>query len=265
MATAAANPDQGPVDVVLLHIGTNDLTAELPANVANEIGLILDNIDQYDGGNGADIWVILARIINRAPIDADTTALNNAIQSLADTRIAAGDKIIVVNMENKLVYSIDQTAPYIGDMWDALHPNASGYDKMATTWFDDGLFLILPVADAGPNRSVFEGNTVQLDGTFSNVPQVTNGNFSIVWNQTAGPIVSLANADTLTPTFTAPAVSGSRILQFRLTIRDEDNTNITDDDTIEITVTENLVSTVSNGAGGGGGGCFIQTVSDLIE
>ena len=70
---------------------------------------------------------------------------------MADSRIVAGDKIIVVDMENNagLSYSNDPTAPYSGDMYDDLHPNVSGYEKMATTWFDDGLFKILPVAECG--------------------------------------------------------------------------------------------------------------------
>ncbi len=44
-------------------------------------------------------------------MDGTTTALNNEIQVMADTRITAGDKIIVVNMENKLIYSIDKPHP----------------------------------------------------------------------------------------------------------------------------------------------------------
>ncbi len=224
LTAVAANPDQGPVDVVLLHIGTNDISfPELPTEVENDIRQILDAIDQYDGGNGANIWVILARIINRAPTDGPTTTLNNRIQSLADTRITAGDKIVVVNMENKLIYSIDQIAPYSGDMWDELHPNTSGYDKMATAWFDDGLFKILPVADAGPDQSVTEGDFVSLDGTFSNVPQepdVPNANFQVLWEQTAGPTVTISDPNSLTPTFTAPDVGPNGIV-FTISIIDQ--------------------------------------------
>ena len=271
LTAAATNPDQGPVDVVLLHIGTNDISGQTPADVAIEVREILENIDGYDSGNGVDIWVILARIINRVPVDTNTTSLNNEIQSMADTRIAAGDKIIVVNMENKLIYASDQSPPFnSGDFWDInppiLHPNTSGYDKMATTWFDEGLSNILPLADAGENQSVTEGNTIQLDGSFSIVPQVPNGNFSIVWDQIAGPIVNLVNQGTLTPSFTAPAVTNAGvILQFRLKISDDDNDSISDEDVVTITVSDAIVSTVSNGSSGGGGGCFIQTVSGLFK
>ncbi len=241
-----------PADVVLLHIGTNDISDnQSNAAIAAEIGQILDEIDQYS----PDVWVILARIINRSPLDGTTTSLNDEIQVRADARIAAGDKIIVVNMENKLIYSIDQTDPYSsGDMWDELHPNVSGYDKMATAWFDDGLFLILPVADAGLDDNVNEGDPVQLDGTFSNVPQVQNGNFLVEWIQTAGLAVNLDNPNILTPTFTAPQVGViGAALQFQLTISDADNANITDQDTVNVTVNDTaVINTVSNGGGGGG-------------
>ena len=136
--------------------------------------------------------MILARIIKRAPVgnalNPETTDLNNAIQVMADSRIAAGDKIIVVDMENSagLSYIEDPTAPYSGDMYDDLHPNVSGYEKMAATWFADGLVIILPVAEAGPDQSVNEGDPVQLDGATSHVPQVDNGNFSVLWEQIAG-------------------------------------------------------------------------------
>ena len=51
-----------PAEIVLLHIGTNDMsTSQSAADVAAEIGQILDNIDTYS----PDVWVILARIVNR--------------------------------------------------------------------------------------------------------------------------------------------------------------------------------------------------------
>ena len=48
-----------PTDIVLLHIGTNDISDG--GEDANEIDGILDKIDQFD----TNTWVILARIINR--------------------------------------------------------------------------------------------------------------------------------------------------------------------------------------------------------
>ena len=47
---------------------------------------------------------------------------------MASNRIAGGDNIIVVNMENALNYSTDLS--------DDLHPNDNGYAKMANVWYD---------------------------------------------------------------------------------------------------------------------------------
>ena len=118
--------DANPAEIVLLHIGTNDINQGQGADgTAIEIGEILDNIDDWEDDNSATVWVILARIINRSDpgstLGLETTDLNNQIQSLADARIVGGDQIIVVDMEGALTYP--------GDMADALHPNESGYGK----------------------------------------------------------------------------------------------------------------------------------------
>ena len=49
------------------------------------------------------------------------------IQNKADSLIALGRNISVVNMESQLDYS--------SDMSDSLHPNSSGYQKMANVWY----------------------------------------------------------------------------------------------------------------------------------
>jgi lysophospholipase L1-like esterase len=135
-----------PAEIVLLHIGTNDISRmnEDPRKVED----ILEEIDRYS----ADVWVVLARIVNRRnhvcstsswkEIFDETTRFNNELEAMALTRIKKGDKIIIVDMEcgtnlNYLQY------PY-GDMWDELHPYRTGYTKMAETWFS-ALEKILPI------------------------------------------------------------------------------------------------------------------------
>lgn len=110
-----------PADIVLLHIGTNDIT--YGDQDVNEVNGILDEIDRYS----TDITVILALIINRVPYSQVTTQYNNSLNQMALNRIAGGDDITIVNMENALNYSTD--------MADSLHPNDSGYAKMADVWF----------------------------------------------------------------------------------------------------------------------------------
>ncbi len=119
-----------PADIVLLHIGTNDITYS--GQDANEVNDILAEIDRFS----TDVTVILALIINRRS-DARTsyrqatTQFNQDVNEMAQSRIAAGDDIIIVNMENALDYNVIG-----GDMLDQLHPRDSGYAKMAQCWYN---------------------------------------------------------------------------------------------------------------------------------
>lgn len=111
---------KNPADIVLLHIGTNDISAG--GQDVNEVSRILDEIYRYDSG----IIVILAKIINRKTYSPETTQYNQDLEVMANQRIANGDPIIVVDMENALTYP--------GDIKDDVHPNDQGYGKMASVW-----------------------------------------------------------------------------------------------------------------------------------
>jgi len=119
-----------PADVILLHIGTNDIESQDVPGIVTEVGQILDKVDQYEVDNNTQITVILARIINYSDPFSESglkvTQFNNALQVLANARIAAGDKIKVVDMESALIYP--------DDLSDTAHPNGAGYFKMAEVW-----------------------------------------------------------------------------------------------------------------------------------
>jgi lysophospholipase L1-like esterase len=129
--------NNNPADIILLHIGTNDLGGIVPPNVDQQISNIvtdvegiLNKIDQFETDNNRGVLVVLARIINRSdPNSAEgvyTTTFNGKLQLMANNRIAGGDKLAVVNMEAALIYP--------DDLGDDLHPNAAGYSKMADVW-----------------------------------------------------------------------------------------------------------------------------------
>jgi len=135
-----------PADIVLLHIGTNDISnGDSAADVRTEINEILNNIDDYEDDNSTEIMVILARIINQqdptTPAGVRTTTLNSLLQTLVNTRSTAGDKICAVDHEYALIYP--------DDMANTLHPNMTGYNKMANVWLDE-LEQILPDPDPDP-------------------------------------------------------------------------------------------------------------------
>jgi lysophospholipase L1-like esterase len=122
-----------PAEVVLLHIGTNGFSTD-PSDVED----ILSEIDRYEAASGIQVAVILARIINQKTYDPQTTIFNENLNAMANSRIASGDKIVVVDQESALNYP--------EDMWDRLHPNNQGYAKMPPVWMDE-LLGLLPVCN----------------------------------------------------------------------------------------------------------------------
>ncbi|MCP4423252.1 MAG: hypothetical protein GY803_02040, partial [Chloroflexi bacterium] len=115
-----------PAEVVLLHIGTNGLHSS-----ATDVENILDEIDRFN----TSITVVLARITDWNPINPTVTAFNNNVEAMALARIDNGDKIVLVDQQNALNYP--------ADLYDALHPNETGYGKMAGEWLT-GLGSFLP-------------------------------------------------------------------------------------------------------------------------
>lgn len=89
-----------------------------------------------------------------------------------------------------------------------------------------------PIADAGPDQTVNEGDPVALDGTSSSDPQGDPLAFN--WVQVAGPSVVLDDPSSATPSFTAPFVPSNATLTFELVV--DDGTDISDPDTVDITV-----------------------------
>ncbi len=105
----------------------------------------------------------------------------------------------------------------------------------------------VPVADAGPDRTVGSGATVTLDGSAS-----TGTSLDYLWEQDSGPAVALSSDTAASPAFTAPA--GPATLVFTLTVEDPESRQSTDSVTITVRAAEAPVAdagrdrTVSSGA-----------------
>ncbi len=89
----------------------------------------------------------------------------------------------------------------------------------------------LLTADAGPDQTVNEGDTVYLDGSGSTGSGGEALTYS--WRQTGGPTVTLTDATSATPNFIAPEVTEDATLTFALTVAEAGDS---DTDTVDVTV-----------------------------
>jgi lysophospholipase L1-like esterase len=155
-----------PADVVLLHIGTNDMNPGVLDTTPEDIENILNEIDRFN----EDITVILARIINRQPYSPETHQFNIDVAAMAEARIAGGDKIIIVDQESALTYT--------EDMSDDKHPNSAGYEKMADVWLA-ALVELLPLCSSTPTitsdpvTEAFVGQPYTYDVAATGTPSPT--------------------------------------------------------------------------------------------
>lgn len=110
-------------DLVLLHIGTNDLNSgDSDSLAAEKLNALLGRIFAAK----PNVHIIVALIIPRKPPYEDWSHYNALAQMVADSYATDGYHISTVDMNGILVAS---------DYADYLHPAKSGYDKMAAAWY----------------------------------------------------------------------------------------------------------------------------------
>lgn len=132
-----------PTDIILLHIGTNDVH-----ETSEYVEDLLDDIRSYD----SDVIIFVARIIDRVPNDATTHTFNDNVEAMISAR--GDNKIVMVDMEDGA--GIDYTISV--DMSDYLHPNQNGYEKMAIKWWEAiNNFNQAPVISSIPEQTAAEG------------------------------------------------------------------------------------------------------------
>lgn len=121
--------------------------------------------------------------------------------------------------------------------------NESGDSNEVSLVTDSATTNSAPIADAGSDQSVTEGDAVALDGSDSTDPD--NNIESYQWSQTGGATAVLSSNTSIAPTFNAPIVdTGGDTLTFLLTVTDSDG--LTDTSSCSITVAKSQ-STDSDG------------------
>ncbi|MFD0200452.1 MULTISPECIES: GDSL-type esterase/lipase family protein [Saccharothrix] len=108
---------------ILLHIGTNDIYGSDPAGAPQRLSALVDRITTL--APNADLFV--ATITPLSFSDATVRSFNATIPPMVQSKVNAGKKVHLVDMYRALTTA---------DLADGVHPNATGYSKMATAWYN---------------------------------------------------------------------------------------------------------------------------------
>lgn len=114
-------------DVVLLHIGTNDINGNHEVDTA---GARLSQLVDKIFATAAGVDVFLATIIPHRdpPRDGQFRAYNGDVRAVVSAQRGRGRSVHLVEMHDKVVPATDY--------YDSLHPNEQGCEKMAKAWCD---------------------------------------------------------------------------------------------------------------------------------
>jgi acyl-CoA thioesterase I len=136
----------GP-DVVLMHIGTNDLTAS--NKTADQTLSSISTLISLLRTKNPKVIILMAQIIPRGTTGGIIATFNSRVPAFAESLSTQTSKIMAV----------DQYAgfdPKLDTFDGSTHPNDTGEEKMATTWFDalakvlTATSALTPAVAAGP-------------------------------------------------------------------------------------------------------------------
>lgn len=122
-------------NIILLMIGSNDRGYQFstaPDRLSNLISMISDKTT----GLKPNAKLIVAKITPvigngegyGGPADVAVVTYNTGVASVVAAHQALGENVSLVDMHSALNPAYD--------LWDGLHPNDSGYNKMATVWMN---------------------------------------------------------------------------------------------------------------------------------
>ena len=110
-------------NIVLLHIGTNDMYGSDPGGAPTRLGTLIDHIV----ADAPNALLVVSSIIP-LPMDASqVTTYNKAVPGVVQQRASAGKHVLYVDMFSAL------TTSDLGS--DQVNPNEGGYEKMAVVWY----------------------------------------------------------------------------------------------------------------------------------
>lgn len=110
-------------DIVMLHIGTNDINSGQPnSGTETEIRGIIDNLRSVV----PNVKILLAKIIPLASNISGTVDLNNRIANIVSSKTTGQSPITLVDQ---------YTGFSTSNLWDGIHPNDTGDQQIASKWY----------------------------------------------------------------------------------------------------------------------------------
>jgi lysophospholipase L1-like esterase len=161
---------------VLLHIGTNDVLQNY--NLAGAPGRLSTLVDHITATvPAADVFVATIIPLANQNQESAARAFNATIPGMVAAKVNAGKRVHLVDMHAALTTA---------DLIDGIHPTATGYDKMAATWFAALRSVPGSIGDPGQSSGVRIVGT--QSGRCADVPNGTTANGTQVqlWDCSGG-------------------------------------------------------------------------------
>ena len=125
LANADSFASTNQPDVVLLHIGTNDMRRnESIDSTLNEIAQIIETFRFHN----PNVAILLAQIIPSSVGNDRINVLNSRLPALVSSLQSESSELILVDQNTDFFLS--------SDSYDGVHPNQSGEQKIALRWLD---------------------------------------------------------------------------------------------------------------------------------
>lgn len=157
---------------VLLHIGTNDILQNF--NVAGAPARLSTLVDRITATvPNADVFVATIIPLSNPGQEAAARTFNATIPGMVQSKVNAGKHVHLVDMHAALTTA---------DLIDGIHPTATGYDKMAATWYT--ALRAVPGSIGDPSGTPTQRIVGTQSGRCVDVPNgtTTNGTQVQLWD-----------------------------------------------------------------------------------
>lgn len=125
VAAKAENSIKFQPNLVLLHVGTNDMIHNIDVvNAHNRLAILIDRLFATIPG----VTILASTLLPTSVEPARGKIFNANLPAMIKSRQAAGKKILLVDMSSSFFSMADITA-------DGIHPTDAGYEKMAAVWY----------------------------------------------------------------------------------------------------------------------------------